>query len=97
MSKIFGANWWTTLWGFITVAAAAIVAEPGIISFLPDAWEPTVKGVALFIGVIAGGTFAVAVKSRNVTGGTVQQTAEGAVATTPTTSVVETKLAPEKK
>lgn len=98
MTKIFGANWWTTVWGFITVAAGAISARPDIIAFLPDSWEPTISGLALFVTVIAGGVFAVGVKSRNVTGGTVQQTADGSVAATrSTTSVVETKTAPAAK
>lgn len=97
MTKLFGANYWTTLWGFITVAAGAISARPDIIAFLPDSWEPTVSGVALLITVIAGGVFAVGVKSRNVTGGTVAQTKDGAVAAIPSTAVIETVKAPEKK
>lgn len=80
MGNLFGANWWTTLWGFITVAAGAITVKPEIIAFLPDSWEPTVSGIALFVSVIAGGVFSVGVKSRNVTGGSVQQTVHGAVA-----------------
>lgn len=80
MSKIFGANYWTTLWGFITVGAGAIAVKPELIAFLPDAWEPTVKGLAGFITVIAGGVFSVGVKSKNVTGGMVQQTSDGSVA-----------------
>lgn len=94
MTKIFGANWWTTIWGFITVAAGAIAIKPEIIAFLPDSWEPTISGIAGFITVIAGGVFSVGVKSKNVTGGTVQQTADGAVAAKTTTSVLETQTAP---
>lgn len=89
MSKLLGANWWTTLWGCITVAAAAIVAKPQIIGFLPDSWEPTVSGIALFVGIIAGGTFAAAVKSKEVTGGTVQQTVSGAIAAPGTQDLVD--------
>lgn len=96
MTKIFGANYWTTLWGFITVAAGAIAIQPEIIAFLPDSWEPTVKGLAVFIMVISGGTFAVGVKSKNVTGGTVQQTADGSASAKATPAVIETLNAPSK-
>lgn len=89
MSKIFGANWQTTLWGFITVAAGAIYAQPKIIAFLPDSWEPNVSGVAFFITVIAGGAFAVKVKDKNVTGGNVQQTVDGATAAPGTQDLVD--------
>lgn len=80
MNKVFGANWWTTLWGFITVAAGAIAVRPEIIKFLPESWQSTISGVSLFITVVAGGVFSVGVKSKNVTGGMVQQTADGSVA-----------------
>ena len=100
MTKLFGANWWTTLWGWITLAAGAIAVQPEIIGFLPDSWEPTVKGLAVFIMVVAGGTFAVGVKSKNVTGGTIQQTADGAIASRfsneQSSSVIETKQAAPK-
>jgi hypothetical protein len=89
MTKWFGANWWTTLWGFITAAAGAIAIRPELIAFLPDSWEPTVSGLALLVTVIAGGTFAVGVKSKNVTGGTVQQTVSGAAAEPTTQSLVD--------
>jgi hypothetical protein len=96
MSAIFGANWWTTLWGWITLAAGAIALKPEIIAFLPDAWEPTLSGIAGFITVIAGGVFAAGVKSRNVTGGNTAQTADGHVAKTPSTSVIEAESATPK-
>lgn len=94
MTGIFGANWWTTVWGWITLVAGAIALKPDAIAFLPDAWEPTISGVAGLITLIAGGVFAAGVKSRNVTGGTVQQTEDGARAAISSTSVQETKAAP---
>jgi len=93
MDKIFGANWWTTLWGWITVAAGAIALKPEVIGFLPDAWEPTIVGIAGFVTVLSGGIFAAGVKSRNVTGGSVQQTLSGATAPEGKQSLVDATLA----
>ncbi len=93
MIKLLGANWQTTLWGWITILAGAIVVDPTVISFLPDPSEPWIIGFSKLIAIVAGGTFAYQVKSKNVTGGTVQQTATGAVAPTTSTSVQETKEA----
>jgi hypothetical protein len=93
MSKIFGANWWTTLWGWITLAAGAIAMKPDVIAFLPDSWEPTISGVAGLITLVAGGVFAAGVKSRRVTGGNVQQTLTGASAAEGSQSLVDLTLA----
>jgi hypothetical protein len=87
--NILGANWWTTLWGFITVVAGVISARPSLVAFLPDSWEPNVSGIALLITAIAGTTFAVGVKSKEVTGGTVQQTVSGNAAAPRTQSLVD--------
>jgi hypothetical protein len=89
MNKLFGANWWTTVWGSITTVSAAIAIKPELIAFLPDNYEPTVSGVAVFIFVLSGGVFAHGVKSKNVTGGTVQQTASGAPAAPGTQDMVD--------
>ena len=101
MTKLFGANWWTSLWGYVALTTAAIALKPDIIAFLPDAWEPTIVGVSAFITFVSGGVFVAGVKSKNVTGGTVQQTAGGAVASRSeqleSTSVAETKQALPKR
>lgn len=93
MDKIFGANWWTTVTGWLTLAAGAIALKPDVISFLPDSWEPTITGIAGFITLLAGGAFAVGVKGRNVTGGNVQQTLTGATAPEGQRSLVDLTLA----
>lgn len=97
MTKLFGANWLTTMWGWITVAAGAIYLYPNSVAFLPDSIEGYVKGIAGLIAVITGGAFAATVKSKNVTGGTVQQTANGSVAQAPSSAVIETKQAEPKQ
>src|SRR5690348_13578007 len=89
MSKIFGANWQTTLWGFIALAAGAIALHPESVAFLPDSIEGWVKGIAGLITLISGAAFAVKVKDKNVTGGTVQQTVSGDVASPGTQSLVD--------
>jgi hypothetical protein len=76
MDKVFGPNWKTTVYGWITALSAAIAVKPDLIAFLPDSFEKTVSGIAGLIAVVAGGTFAAVAKDRNVTGGTVAQTPE---------------------
>jgi len=89
IKRFLGANWWTTAWGFVTVGAGAIYAKPEIIAFLPDKAEPVISGVSFFITVIAGGVFAHGVKSKEVTGGTVQQTIAGNPARKGTQDMVD--------
>jgi hypothetical protein len=80
MNKLLGANWQTTLWGWITLLCGAIALYPNSVAFLPDDIEGYVKGFAGLIALVTGGAFAAKVKDKNVTGGTVQQTADGSVA-----------------
>lgn len=99
MTKLFGANWRTSLWGYITLICAAIVAVPTVIDFLPDSIENYVRGFAGLIALVSGGAFVRNVKDKSVTGGTVQQTAEGQVASIGSqmsSSVLETKTARPK-
>lgn len=100
MTKLLGANWRTTLWGGITVAATAITTNPLAITFLPDSIEGYVRGLAGVIALIAGGVFVANVKDKQVTGGVVQQTADGAVASrasqAESSSVIETQQAAPK-
>ncbi len=93
MTQLLGANWQTTVWGWVAILATAIAAKPDLISFLPESVRPTVVGICGLVAIIAAGGFAYQVKSKNVTGGTIQQTATGAVAPTTSTSVQETKEA----
>lgn len=71
MNTVLGANWRTTLTGWITVLASAIAVNPSLISFLPESARSTITGVAGLIAVLSGGTFAYAAKDRQVTGGSV--------------------------
>ena len=71
MNTLFGANWRTTLTGWITVLASALVIKPDLIAFLPDPVRTYVLGFAGIVAVVSGGTFAVQSKDRNVTGGTI--------------------------
>jgi hypothetical protein len=89
MDKIFGANWRTTLAGGLQAIIGAIVT--GAITFPSDWSNP--KQVILFacvlLGTFFGVKFATAAKSKEVTGGAVQQTVSGAVAKDGTHSLVD--------
>lgn len=87
--KMFGANWRTSLSGFILLCSGAIALKPDIVNFLPDNIKGYVIGVATFVVFVSGGTFVVSVKDKQVTGGTVQQTASGAVAKEGTMTLVD--------
>ena len=101
MAKIFGANWQTTVWGSVSAICVAIAASPALLAFLPDSIEGYVRGVAGLIAAAAGIGFAARAKDKDVTGGMVQQTANGAVASgiaqTDSSSVQDTKTSEPKK
>ena len=69
---IFGANWRTTISGWITVLASAIAVNPGLVAFLPDTTRHFVIGISGLLAVISGGTFAYHTKDKQVTGGSIQ-------------------------
>ena len=71
MNTILGANWRTTLSGWIAVLASAIAINPNLVSFLPEAARNYVTGIAGIVAILSGGTFAAQAKDRQVTGGTV--------------------------
>lgn len=71
MNTILGANWRTTLSGWIAVLASAIVINPGLVAFLPEGLRGYVTGFAGIVAVLSGGTFAAQAKDKQVTGGTV--------------------------
>jgi hypothetical protein len=87
--KIFGANWQTSVSGLIVIAAGVIYATPDLIAFLPDSFEPTIKGVAGLIAAVSAAWFAIKAKDKNVTGGSVQQTLSGDVAKPGTQTLVD--------
>lgn len=72
MNTILGANWRTTLSGWIAVIASAIAINPNLVAFLPEAMRNYVTGFAGIIAVISGGTFASQAKDKCVTGGNVR-------------------------
>ncbi|XHR30400.1 MAG: hypothetical protein ACFUZC_07525 [Chthoniobacteraceae bacterium] len=71
MNTILGANWRTTLIGWIAVLASAIAINPSLVSFLPETIRNYVTGFAGILAVVSGGTFAAQAKDKNVTGGSV--------------------------
>lgn len=92
LSKLFGASWQTSIWGYITIVAVTVAASPKLINFLPDSIEGFVSGVFGIIAAVTAVKFVQNTKDKNVTGGDVQQTAEGNVASpnSKSSSVTET-------
>ena len=84
MNTILGANWRTTLSGWIAVIASAFAINPGLIAFLPDAARNYVTGMAGIVAVLSGGTFATQAKDKRVTGGNVANDAGPSANNTPT-------------
>ena len=70
MTTLIGANWRTTLSGWIAVLASAIAVNPTLIAFLPERFREPITGIAGLIAVLSGGTFAYTAKDKQVTGGT---------------------------
>ena len=84
MNTILGANWRTTLSGWIAVLASAIAINPALVAFLPEAVRNYVTGIAGILAVVSGGTFAAQAKDKQVTGGTVQNDNTAYANDTPT-------------
>jgi hypothetical protein len=86
MNTILGANWRTTLSGWIAVIASAIAINPNLVAFLPESVRSYVTGIAGLLAVVSGGTFATQAKDKCVTGGSVANDA------TPSTNDSPTRL-----
>lgn len=71
MNTLLGANWRTTLTGWVAVLASAIAINPSLVAFLPESIRSYVTGFAGILAVVSGGTFATQAKDKNVTGGSV--------------------------
>lgn len=69
MVKYVGVNWRTTVSGIVAVISGFILTTPEALHFLPDTLEHWLKLAAQISVVIAGGSFAVFAKDKNVTGG----------------------------
>lgn len=80
MGKIFGANWRTSLTGLLTLVTGAISFKPELINWLPQKWQVAIVGFSNFVVFISGGAFALAVKDKQVVGGSVVQDKAGKVA-----------------
>jgi hypothetical protein len=86
---LLGANWKTSLSGYVTILAYFVHDKPQVIQWIP---EPT-KGILwnaaewIFLGGFLA--FAKQVKDKNITGGMTQQTASGAVADKGTQTLVD--------
>ena len=76
MERVFGVNWRTSLSGYVTLVAVAIVMNPLSLDFLPDEIEKYLKGIAGLIALISGAAVTHNMKDRSVTGGTVASTNE---------------------
>ena len=71
MNTLLGANWRTTLTGWVAVLASAIAINPDLVAFLPESIRNYITGFAGILAVVSGGTFATQAKDKNVTGGSV--------------------------
>jgi len=70
MNTILGANWRTTLSGWVAVLASTVAVNPDLVSFLPEPVRHIVTGLAGTVAVISGSTFATQAKDKQVAGGT---------------------------
>jgi hypothetical protein len=96
MSKILGANWQTTVSGIGTAIFSiltGLAALPYTMGDLATIIPPEYKAKVFFWSAIATAVLkvwnSIQQKSKNVTGGSVQQTVNGAVADPGTQSLVD--------
>lgn len=100
----FGANWQTTLSGvgsaffsLLTILAVAPYQLGDLATIIPPEYKAKVFGASFAAAFILRCWNSVQQKDRNVTGGTVQQTASGAKADEGTQSLVDATLIASKQ
>lgn len=79
-ARLLGANWTTTVSGYLTVLFGAIYTHPQFIQWLSEPWKGIVWNVSEYLTVGSFLAFAHQAKSKRVIGGTVQQDESGHVA-----------------
>lgn len=94
--KIFGANWQTSVSGiggyflaFVTWLSTISYDQGFIATVIPFAYKGYVTWIAAFCSLALLAWNAIQQKSKNVTGGTIQQTTGGAVADEGTQALVD--------
>lgn len=83
IERLFGANWRTTLSGFVCLVSVAIHENPELLSSLPEKWQSTIKTVAGFVFFLSGASAALSAKDKKVTGGPVTVNCEGDIVSKP--------------
>lgn len=77
---LFGANWRTSLSGYVAIATAIIHEKPQIIAWIPEPTKGVIWNVSEYIFIGAVGSFVIRAKDKSVSGGTIQQDSTGAIA-----------------
>lgn len=95
-SWLFGANWKTSLSGYVTVLSYFVHERPQVIAWIPEPTKGIIWNAAEWIFLGGFIAFAKQVKDRTVTGGMVQQTKSGAVAEEGTQTLVDATLVASK-
>lgn len=88
MLNFIGANWKTSVFGAITMAALFIVGNPDLISGVIGDTNIS-KRIFSVAALISGFVAFSQAKDKNVTGGMIQQTKSGAVADAGTQTMVD--------
>ena len=76
MTKIFGANWRTSVFGGGALLFGGLSTQPDLFSFLTPEHAAWIMGVSKLLAYIFGTLFVFACKDGKVTGGTVPSTLE---------------------
>src|SRR5437660_5108997 len=98
MARIFGANWTTTLSGYLTLMFAAIYTQPELIHWVPEPEQGIIWNISKYLAGAGFLTLVHQTKSKNVTGGNIQQTLDGSLAPATKQPLVDaTKSATESK
>ena len=81
MTRILGANWITTVFGWLAILACAIHFDPTLAAFLPESVAKYVVGFSGWIAVLFAGITVSKVKDARVTGGVKPATFEAEIRT----------------
>lgn len=76
LTKIFGANYRSTILGNLAILSAAVYFKPELVDFLPCTLRNYIIGISGLVAVVSGGGAFSVIKDHKVTGGSVPQTPE---------------------
>jgi hypothetical protein len=89
---LWGANWRTSLSGYVAIGSAIIHGKPQLIEWIPEPTRGIIWAISEYVFLGAAAAFVIRAKDKSVTGGSTQQTISGAKADAGAQTMVDQTL-----